>query len=86
MSLTQKELELRALAGDRIDKKILPAEIPPNVWAGRGHGEPCSLCGQPVDPGEIEYELRLADERWFRFHLRCHAMWQMELTRRLGIA
>jgi hypothetical protein len=85
MPFTQHELELRQLADQRITSNLLPDTVPLNVWAGRGSGEPCSLCDQPVPPGEIEYEIdnpAAGDARSYRFHMRCHAMWQLALSNR----
>ncbi len=85
MPFTQHELELRKLATDRISHKLLPDRVPEHLWAGQGSGEPCSLCDQPVQPQEIEYELDNqsdGDERTYRFHLRCHAMWQLAISRK----
>ena len=84
MPLPQHELELLALAVVRIRQNVLPARPPKAVWAGQGSGQPCSLCDQSIAPTETEYELD-APERVngiVRLHLRCHDLWQLELTRR----
>jgi hypothetical protein len=85
MPFTQHELELRKLAEDRIAKKLLPGSIPEHLWAGQGSGQPCSLCGEPISLQEIEYEIdnqAAGDGRTYRFHLSCHAMWQLALSTR----
>ncbi len=85
MPFTQHELELRKLATDRIATRVLPGEIPEHLWAGQGNGLPCSLCDQPIRSEEIEYEFEspvTGAERTYRFHLRCHAMWQLALSGR----
>ena len=85
MPLTQHELELKSTAVDLIRRQLLPAEAPKSIWAGRGSGEPCSLCGKAIDRTEVEYEFEApGDDRTrgpFRFHLRCHALWQLEVAR-----
>ena len=83
MPLSQQELELRMKALERISQKLLPAEVPPSIWAGRGSGQTCSLCDKPVGQSETEYELEaMADglESHFRFHIRCHALWQLAVA------
>ena len=84
MALTQQELELKTLAIDRIRKNSLPACAPKTIWAGQGSGEPCSLCDRKIDQTEMEYELDApANCRnvVIRLHLRCHALWQLEIAR-----
>ncbi len=85
MPLTQHELELKKTALDLIRRQLLPAEVPRFVWAGPGTGEPCSLCARVVDPLDMEYEFKApvgdGTESTFRFHLRCHALWQLEVAR-----
>jgi DNA repair exonuclease SbcCD ATPase subunit len=83
MSLKQHELELKRKALERIRQELLPAEIPKAIWAGLGTGEPCSLCDRPVDPTEVEYEINAQGgiQSTLRFHLRCHALWQLEVAR-----
>lgn len=85
MSLTQHELELKRRALERIRLELLPAEVPKTIWAGLGTGDPCSLCDRPVDVAEMEYEitapLRGGAQGILRFHLRCHAIWQLEVAR-----
>jgi len=82
MPLTQHEFELRKAALERIERGLLPRQIPKTVWAGRGSGQPCSLCDQPIGGSEMEYELADGDGasargRTVRLHLRCHALWQL---------
>ena len=85
MPLTQHELELERTALDLVRRQLLPTEIPKSIWAFRGTGKPCSLCGQVIDPVEMEYELEApvggGAASTFRFHLRCHALWQLEVAR-----
>lgn len=80
MPLTQHELELKREAAERITQRLLPAQIPKTIWAGQGSGERCSLCDRVIDRTETEYELDMPPGL-VRFHLRCHALWQLELSR-----
>lgn len=92
MPLTQHELELRKTALERMERGLLPRTIPKTIWAGGGSGQPCSLCDQVIAGTDMEYELPEPDggggQRIVRLHLRCHALWQLELTGllRLGAA
>lgn len=85
MPLTHHELELEKTALDLIRRRLLPAEVPKSIWAFPGTGKPCSLCGQAIDSMEMEYELEAPVDggtpNTFRFHLRCHALWQLEVAR-----
>jgi len=84
MPLTQHELELKRVAVERITQRLLPAEVPKTIWAGQGSGERCSLCDRVIDSRETEYELDMPPAgagALVRFHLRCHALWQLELAR-----
>ncbi len=88
MPLTQHELELRRVALERIERGLLPTQIPKTVWAGHGTEQACSLCDEAIRRTDMEYELVESDgsagRRIVRFHLRCHAIWQLELAGRSG--
>ena len=85
MPLTQHELELKKVAVERITQRRLPAQVPKTIWAGQGSGERCSLCDRVIDKTETEFELDMPPAgpaaSLVRFHLRCHALWQLELAR-----
>lgn len=85
MPFTQYELELKKTALERIRQKLLPDTVPRSIWAGEGTGQACSLCDRPVPQTEMEYELNLplddGTRSIIRFHLRCHALWQLEVAR-----
>jgi hypothetical protein len=85
MPLTQHELELKNTASERIRRRLLPAAASKTIWAGPGTGKACSLCDRAVDSTETEYELNghMDDgtKSTFRFHLRCHELWQLEVAR-----
>jgi hypothetical protein len=76
-ALTENERALFALARERITQGILPGAVPPSVWAGAGSQSKCSLCGETIEPVQVEYELKGSAGAMFHFHLRCHAIWQL---------
>jgi hypothetical protein len=42
------------------------------IYAGQGSGATCDACADPVQPGQVEYELNYPDEhRAVRQHLSC---------------
>ena len=77
MPLTGKEKALFALARDRITQGRLPHTVPGSVWAGAGSRDKCSLCEQTIEPDQVEYELSGNGGAMIRFHMRCHAIWQL---------
>lgn len=77
MPLTGHERDLFVLAREHIAGGRLPSAVPKSLGAGRGTGATCSLCGQPIEPEQVEYELNGDGGETFRFHLRCHAIWQL---------
>lgn len=76
MPLTGRERDLFVQAREYIASGRLPSAVPKSLGAGPGTGATCSLCGQPIEPNQVEYELK-ADRAGFRFHMRCHAIWQL---------
>jgi hypothetical protein len=73
------EMELRRRARQEIEKGRLPESPAASIWGGRGSGQPCTLCGDPIRADQVEYEI--ADSRdgdTLRFHLPCHTAWQFE--------
>ncbi len=59
----------------------LPAGVSMRVWGGRGCGRPCSLCGQPIGPNDVEIELEGVGGPSSRFHSGCHLLWQEACVR-----
>jgi hypothetical protein len=80
MSLTQREQQLRVIARERIAGGELPCEPASRMWGGYGTGQLCSLCRDPIQPDQIEYEVeRMAAGRDnLLFHLVCQSVWQLE--------
>ena len=69
---------------DKIDTGVLPLVLPPKMWAGYGHDNPCDGCGEPIHPAQVEYEFRKhrGSDDLFRLHIGCLGMWLAELRRR----
>jgi hypothetical protein len=79
--LPEGEAELRLIARRRIEQGQLPSKAPSQMWAGHGTGQRCALCDEPIQHGEIEWEVEEEGQgacRVFPFHSRCQAVWEME--------
>jgi hypothetical protein len=77
------EAHLPRLALERVQQHLLPATTRGPLWAGPGSGGACSLCGEPLSPVEIEYEVEEGtreNRRTFRLHIACHTAWEAALT------
>ena len=56
----------------------VPYTKPQRTWAGHGSGGPCDLCGEPIDPQQIEYEVELSEDACvsvLNLHLSCFEVW-----------
>jgi hypothetical protein len=76
------ENTLRKKAADAIQAGKMPAQRAVRAWAGPGSGARCSLCGLPVRPDEVEFELEFGDQ-WGASGSRtvdahCFAAWEFE--------
>lgn len=59
----------------------LPRDGAARMWAGYGHGDECSACGQPIEDSEVEYELEfpvLSRRHTVRLHRVCCEVWNAE--------
>jgi hypothetical protein len=77
--LRYPEAELRRRAREEIRKGRLPESLPSSMWGGKGVGLSCAVCGDPIRPDQVEYEI--TDPRCgevLRFHMECHTVWQLE--------
>ena len=81
--LSESENVLFTRAREHIAVGRLPSAVPKSLGAGRGRGETCSLCGLIIEPAQVEYEIAEAGGVVFRFHLRCHAIWQLAVADRI---
>jgi len=51
------------------------------TWAGQGTGQPCFMCGRPIPPQEIEYEVELDSGKVLHFHFACQQAWEQQSGR-----
>jgi hypothetical protein len=59
-----------------IAARELPRGVSSRVWGGRGSGQPCSLCSQPIGLNDVEIELEGVEAAaGVRFHSKCHLLW-----------
>ena len=78
------ERALREKAREVIQAGKLPNRRPDRMWGGPGAGADCTICGVPVKPGEVEFEIEFArggDDRCldqYHVHVRCLAAWEFE--------
>ena len=63
----------------------LPLTRPEKLSAGAGSGAPCTGCGEPIYPMQIEYELDFEGRRQtLKLHLECAGLWEALRLRRGG--
>ena len=75
------ELLLKRLAQERIESGALPCDPGARMWGSRGSGASCALCGEPIGPDEIEYEVEMrvnGGTEPLQFHRVCHSVWHTE--------
>jgi hypothetical protein len=75
------ELCLQRTARDCLASGRLPRVHSQCIWGGYGRGDVCSLCGEPIRSNEVEFEVpedAVAAGMAFKFHITCHAAWQIE--------
>ena len=75
------EFYLQRTARDCLASGRLPRVHSQCIWGGYGRGDVCSLCAQPIRSNEVEFEVpedAAAGGLAFRFHITCHAAWQLE--------
>jgi len=91
-SLTRYVRELRGRAGRHIRFGLVPRRPVIEIWAHRGAGEACLVCGESVLANEFEIEVcfdrdpLLGEETpAYRFHHLCYSVWAAERVRLRGI-
>jgi hypothetical protein len=69
--------DLATLVADKIRSGALPLppEPPQKYFAGKGTGQLCDLCEQPITAEDLEYELDTGGCT-LRFHEKCLDMWR----------
>jgi len=81
------EQALREKAREVLKSGKLPNRRPDRTWGGHGVNAPCSVCGLPVTPQQIEFEIQFARDGdnpgldKFHVHIRCFAAWEFERAR-----
>jgi len=76
-----RELYLKRTARESLASGRLPRMHSQCIWGGYGRGDRCSLCGEPIRTTEVEFEVPESEDSrgaGFRFHITCHAVWQLE--------
>jgi hypothetical protein len=74
------------LRADRLPKHLPPTEpleagqrtAVPAMRTGKGTGEPCSACEEPIALGEPLEECEYPSGQVFRFHGLCYRYWNEE--------
>jgi hypothetical protein len=88
MPIPESEFQqLRKRAAELMLTHRLPvAIVSKTILAGYGDGSACCLCGQPITPTQVEYELTddTSNGDGTRLHIWCHAAWQMELAKTMS--
>jgi len=51
------------------------------LTVGVGDGQPCSACGEPIGPQEIQLAYRYSATTRVVVHQGCDEMWREEVTR-----
>jgi hypothetical protein len=68
-----------------IHQGILSHEPPLKMFAGPSQScRPCSLCGEDLAKGEVEFETTLPDDQVLFFHRRCADLWLVETKEAAG--
>jgi hypothetical protein len=80
-----EEAAIRAKIRQQLGANILPTHLPPTetspapaVRTGRGTGEPCSACEEPIAPEAPLEECEYPSGQVLRFHGLCYKYWNEE--------
>ena len=75
---------LREKARQAIRTAKLPTRLPGRTWGGPGIGKPCTICGEPINGDQLEFEIQFAHDGAtprldsFHVHVRCFVAWKFE--------
>jgi hypothetical protein len=78
------ERMVREKAREVIRSGKLPDRRPDRMWGGAAARADCAICGAPLRPDEVEFEIEFvrngegsgADR--YHLHTRCFAAWELE--------
>lgn len=70
--------QIRVKVRDKLERGVLPREKCLVTWFGRGGGDPCEACGEPVTPEQIECECEHPRGHTIRLHQGCFVIWESE--------
>jgi hypothetical protein len=63
----------------------LPKQEPAATFGGHGYGATCAICGEPVAPHQIEFEIEFAPDAEsdagpgpYHLHAQCFTVWEAE--------
>ncbi len=82
-----REVYLQRTARECLESGRLPRIQSHCIWGGYGKGDTCSLCGEPIRSTEVEFEVPEPEDgtsRGLKFHITCHAVWQLECADEAG--
>ena len=66
---------IRVRIRQMVERGQIPCEEPETLWAGKGTGDSCLACGQPIATTEVEYEVEFAAAT-YRLHRPCYMIWE----------
>ena len=68
---------------ERVRAALASGALPPldgnRSWAGRGSGQKCRICNEPIGPDQIEHEVEAPDS--ILVHQGCLILWREESVR-----
>lgn len=77
----------RELARSALEAGKVPAGSAARGLGRPGRRQPCAICGVPIHPDEVEFELGFSRDGsvpgfdMFHMHIRCFAAWEFERTK-----
>ena len=75
---------LRDQARAMLRAGTVPSRRPDRMWGGPGDRMPCTICCQPIEREQLEYEIEFGENgdhaapEVFHLHPRCFAAWEFE--------
>ena len=82
--VTQRSVDPYALIYQRAEEAVLCGRLPrkqtARVLGGRGNGSACTLCGEPIGPGEAQIHLQKGLDPSgpdVRLHFDCYRLWEL---------